>query len=135
MRLWHQELIKHLPAMQLNGQHRECCALRGLGWGKRHSTVDYVFRHNPAKLSKYHMLVLEEKRRRGPSWVDYRWSIPTYRGERAGWWSKEEFDVEEFERAEEGNIYPEHNDEYLAECMRNLLGKKVRMYEWEKWRK
>ena len=45
MRLWHQALIPHLPRQQLLGQHRECCALRGLGWGKPHATVNYVFDH------------------------------------------------------------------------------------------
>ena len=39
MRLWHQDLIPKLPRPQLLGQHRECCALRGNGWGKKHATV------------------------------------------------------------------------------------------------
>ena len=39
MRLWHEELISKLPRQQLLGQHRECCALRGNGWGKKHATV------------------------------------------------------------------------------------------------
>ena len=43
MRLWHEKLISKLPRQQLLGQHRECCALRGNGWGKKHATVDYVF--------------------------------------------------------------------------------------------
>ena len=50
MRLWHQKLIKHLPRQQLLGQHRECCALRGKGWGKKHSVVDYVFTYMPEYL-------------------------------------------------------------------------------------
>lgn len=33
MRLWHEVLIPKLPRQQLLGQHRECCALRGKGWG------------------------------------------------------------------------------------------------------
>lgn len=33
MRLWHQDLITRLPRQQLLGQHRECAALRGAGWG------------------------------------------------------------------------------------------------------
>ena len=45
MRLWHEYLISNLPDKQLLGQHRECCALRGNGWGKKHSVVDYVFNH------------------------------------------------------------------------------------------
>ena len=39
MRLWHEELISKLPRQQLLGQHRECCALRGNGWGKKHARV------------------------------------------------------------------------------------------------
>ena len=45
MRLWHEELIPLLPRQQLLGQHRECCAMRGNGWGKKHRVVDYVFKH------------------------------------------------------------------------------------------
>ena len=45
MRLSHEELISKLPRQQLLGQHREYCALRGNGWGKKHATVDYVFEH------------------------------------------------------------------------------------------
>lgn len=39
MRLWHEELISKLPRQQLLGQHRECCALRGNGWGKKHARM------------------------------------------------------------------------------------------------
>lgn len=74
MRLWHEQLIPDLPRPQLLGQHRECCALRGLGWKKKHATVDYVFTHSPYKLYQYHMLVIEEMQRRGykndPLWED-----------------------------------------------------------------
>ena len=51
MRLWHQDLIPKLPRPQLLGQHRECCALRGNGWGKKHATVNYVFDYSPYRLS------------------------------------------------------------------------------------
>ena len=60
MRLWHEELILKLPRQQLLGQHRECCALRGNGWGKKHATVDYVFEHKPFLLFKYHELIMQE---------------------------------------------------------------------------
>ncbi len=60
MRLWHEELIPLLPRKQLLGQHRECCALRGNGWGRKHATVDYVFQHSPYKLYQYHQLILTE---------------------------------------------------------------------------
>ncbi|WP_235859459.1 TIGR02328 family protein, partial [Schleiferilactobacillus harbinensis] len=65
MRLWHQALISKLPRQQLLGQHREIAALRGNGWGRRHATVDYVFRHSPFKLFQFHRLVLNEMVRRG----------------------------------------------------------------------
>ena len=46
MRLWHEQIIHLLPKNQLLGQHRECCALRGNGWNKKHKTVDYVFKYS-----------------------------------------------------------------------------------------
>lgn len=72
MRLWHEDLIKNLPRQQLLGQHRECAALRGAGWGKNYAIVDYVFTHSPYKLFQYHMLVMEEMKRRGYS-PDLAW--------------------------------------------------------------
>ena len=60
MRLWHEDLIGHLPRPQLLGQHRECCALRGNGWGKKHATVDYVFSYSPYVLYQYHTLIMDE---------------------------------------------------------------------------
>ena len=65
MRLWHQKLIPYLPRQQLLGQHRECCALRGAGWGRKHATVDYVFANEPERLVAYHVLVMDEMRKRG----------------------------------------------------------------------
>ena len=53
MRLWHQSLLPKLPRQQLLGQHRELCALRGRGWGRRHSVVNYVFTYQPAYLVAY----------------------------------------------------------------------------------
>ncbi len=65
MRLWHQTLIPLLPRAQLLGQHRECAALRGAGWGRPHATVNYVFTHSPDKLYLYHALIMEEMEKRG----------------------------------------------------------------------
>ena len=81
MRLWHQTLIPYLPRAQLLGQHRECAALRGAGWGRPHATVDYVFRHPPHLLYRYHLLVMAEMRARGyrPAEV---WNDPAYRGQK-----------------------------------------------------
>ena len=74
MRLWHQELIAKLPRQQLLGQHRECCALRGKGWQRKHATVNYVFDYSPYRLFKYHELIMQEMTKRGyrvsPEWLD-----------------------------------------------------------------
>ena len=74
MRLWHQALIPQLPRAQLLGQHRECAALRGNGWGRPHATVNYVFAHSPYLLHAYHVLIMDEMQRRGyrpdPAWHD-----------------------------------------------------------------
>jgi uncharacterized protein (TIGR02328 family) len=134
MRLWHQDLLPHLPGMQLNGQHRECCALRGLGWNRPHSTVNYVFLHNPALLSRYHIEVMKEKKRRGHAWTDYRWLDPLFRGDRSDPWDLHIFDLELFTKLE-GKVYAEHDEEYLQECLMNLKVKGVRLYEWDKFRK
>ena len=79
MRLWHEELISKLPRQQLLGQHRECCALRGNGWGKKHATVDYVFEHKPFLLFKYHELIMQEMKNRGYN-VSEEWLDKNYRG-------------------------------------------------------
>ena len=65
MRLWHQDLIAKLPRQQLLGQHRECCALRGKGWQRKHATVNYVFEYSPYRLFKYHELIMQEMTERG----------------------------------------------------------------------
>ena len=107
------------------GQHRECAALRGAGWGRKHATVDYVFTHNPAYLVAYHYLVMKEMEKRGyhPGaewWIDY------YRGKAIGdqpnWCNNELLD----ELTESNEIiFPEHNDEYLKECLNILKSKGI----------
>lgn len=118
MRLWHKDLIRFLPKQQLLGQHRECCALRGNGWGKKHSTVDYVFTHSYSKLYFYHVLVMREISYRGckvsPEWLDYK-----YRGKVLG------YDTTEFTEPNDLTHYVEHNDEYFDECIKNLASKGI----------
>lgn len=122
MRLWHQQLIESLPRQQLLGQHRECCALRGKGWGRKHATVDYVFRHSPYKLYCYHVLVMKEMEKRGYK-AAAEWLDPTYRGK-----TKEAYtDLEAVTPGEP--IYEEHDRSYLRECLENLKTKGVCLYE------
>ncbi|EHN58667.1 TIGR02328 family protein [Oenococcus kitaharae] len=118
MRLWHQDLVPYLPRQQLLGQHRELAALRGNGWGKKHATVDYVFRYSPYKLFQFHYLVIQEMQRRGYH-PDQHWLDPCYRGQHCPKYS--------FLKAVELTkpIYPEHNDDYLASCLNNLQAKGI----------
>ncbi|WP_455257602.1 TIGR02328 family protein [Peptoniphilus asaccharolyticus] len=120
MRLWHEELINKLPRQQLLGQHRECCALRGNGWGKRHSVVDYVFTHSPYKLYRYHCLVMCEMEKRGYK-PNEKWKNPLYRGEKC-----EPYKVLEEEHISTP-IYLEHNAKYMKECLTNLAEKDIRL--------
>ena len=53
MRLRHIDLLSKLPRQQLLGQWRECVALIGNGFGKKHKTVDYVFKYSDKRLIKY----------------------------------------------------------------------------------
>lgn len=116
MRLWHYRMIPNLDRQRLLGQHRECCALRGKGWGRKHSTVDYVFRHSRDYLVSYHFLVMTEMEKRGYH-VAKEWLDPAYRGR-----LEEKDDTISFVN---GLTYPEHNDSYYQECVANLASKGV----------
>lgn len=116
MRLWHYRLLTVLPRQQLLGQHRECCALRGRGWGKKHATVNYVFDHSPRLLFQYHLQVIGEMERRGYH-CDPLWKQPLYRGKIADPWA--------FLPACEESVYPEHTDAYLQACLDNLQDKGI----------
>lgn len=132
MRLWHQSLIPYLDRQRLLGQHRECCALRGKGWGKKHSVVDYVFTYEPDYLIAYHFLIIEEMIKRGynPNGV---WLNPNWRGDVIGMdnWVKrvDEYAIYQqlLSAAKEHNtmIFPEHNEKYLQDCINNLKEKGI----------
>lgn len=133
MRLWHQSLIPHLPRQQLLGQHRELAALRGKGWGKKHKIVDYVFTHEHEWLVAYHWLVMGEMKRRGYH-PDERWYNPEFRGDTVGiepGWADADMVEDQYCYATHkgGIIYPEHDDVYLVECLENLKGKGIDLYE------
>ncbi|UTC63008.1 hypothetical protein E4O05_03665 [Treponema sp. OMZ 787] len=118
MRLWHQDLIQRLPTQQLLGQHRECCALRGNGWGKKHSVVDYVFLYSPYKLFQYHKLVMEEMHKRGYK-VSEEWLDQNYRGKKCPPYE----DLKKIKKTYP--IYKEHDEKYMQECITNLHGKNI----------
>ncbi len=130
MRLWHQKLIPHLPRQQLLGQHRECCALRGNGWGRKHSIVNYVFDNSTCKLVAYHYLIMNEMKARGyrpdETWYNVNWRGSTL-GETIGWSAQKIVDlyVDKAQYPNNPMIYSEHNDVYLQECLENLRGKGI----------
>ena len=134
MRLWHEALLPYLPRQQLLGQHREVCALRGRGWGRRHSVVNYVFEHPKEWLWAYHMRVMSEMLNRGYH-PDMKWADMRYQGEslplRDIVDGAEEVDMAGMtEKLESGDyIYPEHDDAYLEECLKNLEGKGIYLRE------
>ena len=135
MRIWHQSLIPFLDRQRLLGQHRECCALRGKGWGKKHATVDYVFTHNPSWLVAYHYLIMDEMECRGYQ-PDSKWRVPYWRGDKIGHdrlFGDADFVDDQYcyAKNKHGIIYPEHNDAYLRECIENLRGKGVDISEME----
>lgn len=121
MRLWPLAILNQLPDKQLLGQHRECCALRGKGWGRKHATVDYVFKHPYYWLFVYHLHIMEEMRRRCFK-VDKKWRDLYYRGKNIG------YDYSSFVTETEASpigVYPEHDANYMAECIENLRHKGV----------
>jgi len=134
MRLWHEALLPYLPRQQLLGQHREVCALRGRGWGRNHSVVNYVFEHPKEWLWAYHMRVMSEMLNRGYH-PDMKWADMRYQGEslplRDIVDGAEEVDMAGMtEKLESGDyIYPEHDDAYLEECLKNLEGKGIYLRE------
>ncbi len=120
MRLWHEELISSLPRNQLLGQHRECCALRGNGWGRKHETVNYVFNYSPYFLYKYHLLVMKEIEKRGYK-VSKEWKDKDYRGKTAIRYNDLKEEVTGYP------IYKEHDKKYMDEYIQNLLNKGIHL--------
>ncbi|MDY4594575.1 MAG: TIGR02328 family protein [[Pasteurella] aerogenes] len=118
MRLWHEDMIHLLPRQQLLGQHRECCALRGNGWGKKHATVNYVFEYSPYHLYEYHVLIMKEMEVRGYK-VDPLWKEKNYRGKVSPAYT----DLAEVKL--DKPIYAEHNEAYWQECWDNLAEKGI----------
>lgn len=131
MRLWHQVLIPYIDNKRLYAQHRECCALRGKGWGRKHATVDYVFKYDLSHLFQYHVLVMNEIARRNKCEnLDLTWLNRLYRGKNLPESSLDEVGtyihgllMSESGKFFEPMIYAEHDDRYLKECLLNLKAK------------
>ena len=123
MRLWHQKLIPYLDDRRLLGLHSEVSELRGDGWGRKHATVDYVFRYEPARLYEYHLLVMGEMMSRGFN-PDGHWYSRLYRGKNRPQLTLLEAGAYVYTPdADNLSIYPEHDDCYLLECLDDLAAK------------
>ena len=130
MRLWHQSLIPYLDRQHLLGQHRECCALRGKGWGRKHATVDYVFTHSRTMLFAYHMAVIREMENRGYRYNE-SWLYSRYRGKYLDRANEENLTPEYFMTRSDFIWYPEHSHKYLVECI-DLLKQKNAPMDFDK---
>jgi len=123
MRLWHIDLLSKLPRQQLLGQWRECTALIGNGFGKKHKTVDYVFKYSDKRLMKYASQVYDEMINRGykPN-IEcvYNALIRRYRCD---------YDTakELYSNCYNEKNYVEHDDKYMEECIENLKGKGIKI--------
>ena len=134
MRLWHQKLIPYLDKKRLFGQHRECCALRGKGWGKKHSVVDYVFKYRLDRLYAYHCLVMNEMVRQFNANIDVNWYNRLYRGKSLPKATLDDVGIYVYgydDCFKKPTIYPEHNDRYLLECLLNLKSKGANLVNGE----
>jgi uncharacterized protein (TIGR02328 family) len=123
MRLWHQALIPHLPDKQLGGQWCEIRMILGslAKHGKvNHSTVNYVNEHSIYDLYAYALLVAYERHKRGmycnPDFVR------EYLANHACFYFT-------LAMINKHIIYPEHNAEYLEECLDNLRMKGINLDE------
>lgn len=120
MRLWHHRLIRALPGCFLRAQHRDCCALRGRGWGKRSPHTRYVHDHSFSYLVSYHRQVIQEMVARG-SRPDLRWLKPEYRGRFAAPIPE---DLSTWDGAP--RTYPEHTQAVFMKCVAVLRQKALK---------
>ena len=125
MRLWHYKLIPVLPDKMLVAQWREIIAIKRQ-WEKgtlKHRLVSYVMNYDKTIFVEYVGRVYNECLKRNIKIRDKYWF---------------EFlkfcDINyDFEKK---NIYPEHNDRYLRECLYNLEEKATRgIINKEEWQK
>lgn len=125
IRLWAEQLISKLPRQQLLGQWRECIALLGNGWGKKHNTVDYVFKYPVEYLCAFSCLVADEMESRG---YKPNWELINNALRKRGYDTNELWLV--YGKANLLNnypIYPEHNNKYYQECIENLKKKGIEL--------
>ena len=119
MRLWHIDLLPKLDNKRIGGQHCEIRMILGTirKHGKvNHSTVNYVNDHSLSMLRAYALAVIAERDKRGLK------TSPEIRFE----YANDNVAVALYERHKKGyKLYPEHDKQYMIECLENLKGKGV----------
>jgi len=132
MRLWHTDIIKYLPSKldykgctnQLGGQWTEIRMILGTISKHNkvnHSTVNYVNNHHLSCLYAYALVVADEMIKRGFNLNQN--ILDTYTNDPVA--------VEKYNNYMDigTSIYPEHNNEYLEECLQNLERKGINLRE------
>lgn len=95
--------------------------MRGMGWGREHSTVNYVFTYPMAYLYYYHLKVMKEMKRRKYKVNNELWYSLPYRGLRLGMVKMRDVPGGGLLLSGENKIlYKEHNKKYLQKCLELL---------------
>lgn len=127
MRLWHIELINKLPSKkdykgcpnQLGGQHTEIRMILGsiVKHGKvNHRTVNYVNNYALDSLYAYGLVVIDEMKKR---------SFNVSSDIEAEYKTEAALKIYNNYKHNNVNIFSEHNEEYLTECLENLKSKSI----------
>ena len=123
MRCWHYKLIPYLPKAMLVSQWRECIAIKRQ-WEKgtlKHRLVSYVMDYDRSSFYRYVESVRDELWERNIK-IQHKYfdEIRQF---------CEENDNAMYE------LYPEHNDRYLKQCLYNLQEKADRgIITQEEWK-
>ena len=115
MKLWHYRFFNHLSKQRLQGLHKECCGMRGNGWGTNHYVVNYVWKYNYTALYFYHMFVITKLEEKNVN-INELWKTLIYRGKKIGFVKLKDIpnnNLTEF-------FFKEHNEEMLKENLHNL---------------
>ena len=126
MRLWHYELIPYLPKAMVISQWQECIAIKRQ-WEKgtlKHRLVSYVIGYDKRYFGNYVSMILTEMTfRKIKHQKKYYKEFNDFCGERI-------YDYGGYT----GDVFRQHNDRYLKQCLYNLQEKADRgIITQEEW--
>ena len=128
LRLWHKDMIKHLPQQQLLGQWRECCLIASLlakDHTPNHILVNPILDYPPEHFECYCSMVHAELKRRKINITEEvcrtlelnmrAWRL--YLGSEVPW----DCFIKDFSLEVGIDLFKDwHNDRYLNQCYYNL---------------